>query len=208
MMLRIWGRANSLNVQKVLWCCTELGLDFERIDWAGEFGGNDDPAYRLLHPFGKVPTIEDGGTVVWESNTIQRYLCDSRAAGAALFPRDPAQRAAVESWMDWQLAGLNPPMVALLLGYYRTAPEKRDVTALAAQARQAGDLWRIVDDQLSGRAFLGGASFSLADIGTGIQAYRWYAYPIERPPLANLERWLGRLSERAGFRRHVEGPVS
>lgn len=208
MMLKIWGRENSLNVQKVLWCCAELGLDFERIDWAGEFGGNDDPDYRALHPFGKVPAIEDGGVVVWESNTIQRYLCDSRPGGDALLPRDPATRVAVESWMDWQLAGLNPPMVALLLGYYRTAPEKRDDNALATHAGQAQDLWRIVDRQLSAHAFLGGASFSLADIGTGIQAYRWYAYPIERAPLANLERWLRRLRERTGFNRYVEGPVT
>ncbi|RYE08263.1 MAG: glutathione S-transferase [Hyphomicrobiales bacterium] len=208
MSLKIWGRANSLNVQKVLWCSTELGLEFERIDWAGEFGGNDDPAYRALHPHGKVPTLQDGDVTVWESNTIQRYLCSTRAAGAALYPADPAARAAVESWMDWQLAGLNPSMVALLLGYYRTPEEKRNHAALAASQAQAQDLWRIVDDQLSKRPFLGGTSFTIADIGTGIQAYRWYEYPIERRPLPHLERWLHSLRERRGFQRYVDGPVS
>src|SRR5262249_53562588 len=115
-MLKIWGRTSSLNVQKVLWCCVELGIEFERIDWAGQFGGNDDPDYRAMNPHGRVPSIKDGDVVVWESNTILRYLCATRG-GARLHPENPAARSAVECWMDWQLAGLNPSMTALLLGY-------------------------------------------------------------------------------------------
>lgn len=207
-MLRIWGRANSLNVQKVLWCCEELGLAFERIDWAGEFGGNDDPAYRAMHPHGKVPAIQDGDTTVWESNTIQRYLCATRDKGKDLYPAEAGARAAVESWMDWQLAGLNPPVVALLLGYYRTPPEQRNAAALEASRRQAQALWATLDGILADRPYIAGDDFTIADIGIAIQAYRWYAYPVEREPLGHLEEWLARARQRSGFRFHVEGPVS
>src|SRR5579871_4607563 len=98
-MIRIWGRSTSLNVQKVLWLCVELGLKFERIDWAGPFGGNDDPAYLAKNPNGRVPTIEDGDKIVWESNSILRYLC-AAYEGARLHPAEPYRRSEVERWMD------------------------------------------------------------------------------------------------------------
>lgn len=206
-MLKVWGRANSLNVQKVLWCCTELSLTVERIDWAGEFGGNDAPHYRALHPHGKVPTLEDGATVVWESNTIQRYLCRTRG-GDALLPADPVGASLVERWMDWQLAGLNPPMIALLLGYYRSPEAERNLAALEGARKQAVAAWAVLDGILGTQDFVAGPSFTLADIGIGIQAYRWYAYPVTRPKLPHLERWLDRIKDRTGFTDHVEGPVT
>jgi glutathione S-transferase len=102
-MIKIWGRSTSLNVQKVLWCCVELGIAFQRIDWGGPFGGNDDPAYLEMNPNGRVPTIEDGDKIVWESNTILRYLCAVHG-GARLHPPDAYRRSEVERWMDWPFA--------------------------------------------------------------------------------------------------------
>ena len=200
--MKIWGRTTSSNVQKVLWTCAELGVGFERIDWGGPFGGNKDPAYLALNPNGLVPTVEDGSLVIWESNTIIRYLC-AKHGGERLHLADPARRTQVERWMDWQLASLTAPMGAMLFGYYRTAPEKRDASALEAARQRSIELWGIIEAQLARGPYLAGTALTLADICVGIWAHRWHAYPIERPSLPRLASWCGRLGESAGFRTHV-----
>jgi glutathione S-transferase len=206
-VIKIWGRTTSLNVQKVLWCSVELQLETERVDWGGSFGGNDDPMYRALNPHGRVPTIEDGGVTVWESNSILRYLCATRAA-THLYPGEPKERSQIECWMDWQLASLNPPMTTLLLGYYRTEPSHRNAAELESARGQAAQYWSTVNKWLESRAYLGGSQFTLADIGNGILAHRWYSYPIDRPTHTHLRAWYERLSGRPGFQAHVAGPVS
>jgi glutathione S-transferase len=206
-MLKIWGRKNSSNVQKVLWTCAELDVAFERVDWGGAFGGNREASYLAMNPNGKVPTICDGDLVIWESNTIMRYLCATRG-GAHLLPSEPAQRSEVERWMDWNLGALTAPMSALLVGYVRTAPEKRDHAALDQMRQQAGELWGIVEGRLAGRDYIAGSAFTLADIGLGIWAQRWHSFPVERPVMPRLEAWYERVGERPGFRLHVAGPVS
>src|SRR5205814_6551104 len=130
-MLKIWGRASSSNVQKVLWCCAELVIPFDRVDHGGPFGGNRDPEYLKLNPNGLVPTVIDGDLVMWESNTICRYLASTRN-GERLYPRDPAERTHVERWMDWQLAVVGAPMGQLLFGLVRTNPVARDRASIEA----------------------------------------------------------------------------
>jgi glutathione S-transferase len=206
-MLKIWGRATSSNVQKVLWTCAELGVPFERVDWGGPFGGNKDPHYLALNPNGLVPTVEDGGLVIWESNTIIRYLC-ARHGGERLHPAEPARRTYVERWMDWQLSALTQPMAAMLLGYYRTPPEKRDPAVLEASRLRALDVWRIVEAQLEHGEYLAGPALTLADICVGIWAYRWHVYPIERPSLPRLKAWYERLGTSPGFATHVARPLA
>jgi glutathione S-transferase len=206
-MIKIWGRSTSLNVQKVLWCCVELGIAFERVDWGGPFGGNDDPAYLAKNPNGRVPTIADGDKIVWESNAILRYLC-AVYGGALLHPADAYRRSEVERWMDWQLASLNPPMTAMLIGYYRTPPDQRDATALESARREALRCWTIVEQFMAGRQYLAGPELTLADIGNGILAHRWHNYPIERSELPNIKAWYQALSLRPGFRAHILGPIA
>ncbi|HUC66965.1 MAG TPA: glutathione S-transferase family protein [Stellaceae bacterium] len=206
-MLKIWGRATSSNVQKVLWTCAELGVPFERVDWGGPFGGNKDPHYLALNPNGLVPTVEDGELVIWESNTIMRYLC-AKHGGERLHPAEPARRTDVERWMDWQLSALTQPMAAMLLGYYRTPEEKRDPAALEASRLRAIDLWRIIEQQLGHGDYLAGPALTLADICVGIWAYRWHAYPIERPSLPRLKAWYERLGTAPGFATHVARPLA
>lgn len=206
-MLKIWGRASSSNVQKVLWCCAELDLPFERIDIGGPFGGNKEAEYLKLNPNGLVPTVEDGDLIMWESNTICRYLASTRN-GEHIYPRDPAARTHVERWMDWQLAVVGPPMGQLLQGLVRSAPEARDGAAIEAARRRAMAGWTIVDDELKDRRYLAGDSLSLAEIVLGTQIYRWFAFPIERPQLINLRAWYDRMSERPGFKTHIETPIT
>ncbi len=205
-MLKIWGRTTSSNVQKVLWTCAELDIAFERVDWGGPFGGNKDPAYLAMNPNGLVPTVQDGALIIWESNTIIRYLCATRG-GEWLHPRDPAQRTEVERWMDWELASLAQPMAVMLVGYYRTPPERRDANALEAARLRAIELWTILERQLERGPYVAGESFSLADITLGMFGHRWHAYPIERPNLPRLRAWYERIGERPGFKAHIAGPV-
>ncbi len=202
-MLKIWGRKTSSNVQKVLWCCSELGLPYERVDLGGPFGGNRDPQYLAMNPNGRVPTVTDGDLVIWESNTICRYLA-TLYGGERLYPRDPALRTHVERWMDWQLATAGPPMSVLLQGLVRMSPQYRSPDVIEAARKEALAAWTIAEGALEGRPWLAGAELSLAEITLGTLLYRWHVLPIERPELKNLRAWYERMRGREGFRTHIE----
>jgi glutathione S-transferase len=73
-MLRVWGRVNSVNVRKVLWCVEELGVPYERIDAGMEHGVVGSPECQRMNPNARVPTIDDDGFALWQSNAIARYL--------------------------------------------------------------------------------------------------------------------------------------
>jgi len=206
-MLTIWGRANSINVQKVLWCCGELGLPFRRIDAGREFGLNDTPEYRRLNPNGLVPTIEDEGFVLWESNVILRYLAVKHGA-RDIFPPETRSRFEVERWMDWHATTLWPALRPIFFALVRTAPDRRDPVALEKARQDTDRAFRVLDRTLSERAFVAGEAFTIADIPLGIAAYRWFALEIPRPPLPHLERWYGTMQLRAAFREHVVHPLS
>jgi glutathione S-transferase len=203
-MLTIWGRANSVNVHKVLWCCDELGLEYERIDAGMQFGRNNEPDYLAMNPMGKVPTLVDGDFVLWESNSIIRYLAMQYASDHALYPADPKQRASVDRWLDWSLATLQPAERGLFLGYIRTPAQKRDMAQLAAQANECEKLWRVMDAHLKGRDFLEANQFTLADIVIAAFARRWFGIEeLSRPDLPNLERWYALQASRQGFKRYL-----
>ena len=111
-MIRLWGRKNSINVQKVQWTLGELAMPFEHVDAGGDAGGLDAPAFRAMNPHGRVPVLQDGDTAIWESNAIVRYLSAAYASGG-LCPADPLERARYEAWMDWTLATLQPAIGGL-----------------------------------------------------------------------------------------------
>ncbi len=206
-MLKIWGRKTSSNVQKVLWCCGELGVPFERIDIGGEFGKNRERPYLDLNPNGVVPTIEDGDFVLWESNSIVRYLVN-KYEGGKLVPRTPEGRGDANRWMDWQLTTMNATMVPVFFGMVRTPEDQRDMAAIEKAVKEAGARWEIVERHLEGRNYLAGESFSIGDVPLGIWAYRWFAMAIDRPRLPNVEAWYGRLRERPPYREHVMIPLT
>ena len=206
-MLKVLGRNNSSNVQKVLWCLDELGLPFEREDVGGAFGRNRDPAYLALNPNGLIPTLVDEGRVLWESNTILRYLAASYDTGE-LWEPDPARRAVGEKWMDWQLSVLAPPMTPLFVQLVRTQETERDAALVAKSASKAAAAFRILDQALRDAPWLGGPRFTIADIPCGVLAYRWMHLPIERPDLGSLEDWYARLSVRPAYRRQVMAGLS
>jgi glutathione S-transferase len=204
--LKIWGRHTSINVQKVLWTCAELGLAFERVDVGGGFGGLDTPEYLRMNPNGRIPVIEDDGFVLWESNSIVRYLAATRGMGT-LCPAAPRERADAERWMDWQLCHVLPGLVTLFFGLVRKAPEHSEPRLIEQAKARAEQAWRILDAHLEARAYVLGDAFSMADIPLGAFAYRWLALPLDRPQLRHLEAWYRRLSERPAYRAHVMLPL-
>ncbi|HLT01857.1 MAG TPA: glutathione S-transferase [Geminicoccaceae bacterium] len=206
-MLRVWGRSNSINVQKVMWTVGELALPHQRIDIGGAFGGLDTPEYGKLNPNRRVPTVEDGEVVVWESNACVRYLAARYGAGS-LWPEDPAKRVLADMWMDWQQTTLLPEMTVVFWGLIRTPEDQRDNAAIEAAAERLGRLWPILDDHLASRRFVAGDAFTIGDIPVGAACYRYYGLPIARPRLPNVEAWYGRLQERAPFREHVMVPIT
>jgi glutathione S-transferase len=201
-MVTVWGRVNSINVQKVLWALVELNVPYRRIEAGREFGVVTTPEYRRMNPNGLVPTIEDGDLVLWESNAIVRYLYAKYGP-----PRTPERQAAADKWMDWTTSRVQPPMRTLFWGWIRPGPEGRDLAALEAARIQTADVLTIADDLLATQSYVAGAEFTMGDIPLGCFVNRWYALPVERPPRVHLEAWYGRLQERAGFREHVMLPL-
>jgi glutathione S-transferase len=207
--LQIWGRANSVNVQKVLWCCHELGVAYERIDAGMQFGRNGEPDYLAMNPNGRVPTLVEGDFVLWESNSIMRYIALRHGADSTLYPGEPRTRAGMERWLDWTLTTLQPAERPLFWGLVRTPVAERNMAELQKVADANAALWQIIDTQLAGRSFLEGEHFSLADLAVGCYARRWFGVVgVTRPALANLQRWYDTVSGRAGFQTFVANPLS
>jgi glutathione S-transferase len=206
-VLRIWGRSTSINVQKVLWCCAELDVPYDRVDVGGPFGGNREPEYLRLNPNGLVPTISDGGFVLWESNAIVRYLATRHGMGT-LCPEDLAARADADRWMDWQLGTLWAGFRPAFIGLVRTPPEERDQASIAAAIDETAGSLAILDAHLAGRDYVTGPSLTMADIPLGVTAYRWFALDVERPAMPNLEAWYERLCVRNPYRATVMSPLS
>ncbi|HEV2625757.1 MAG TPA: glutathione S-transferase family protein [Xanthobacteraceae bacterium] len=202
-MIKVWGRNTSSNVQKVMWAIGEIGLPHQRIDVGGAFGKNREPAYLAMNPNGLVPTLEEeDGFLLWESNTIVRYLAAKHKAGG-LEPADLRTRALASKWMDWQLAVASPAIFACFWGLIRTPADKRDHTAIEESKKKTTVAMTMLDQQLAKTRYLAGDDFSYGDIPVGIIAYRYRQLVPERPPLANFERWYGAISSRPAFKDHI-----
>jgi glutathione S-transferase len=202
----VWGRATSSNVMKVLWALGELALPFQRVDVGGSFGQTDTPDYRAMNPTGLVPTLQEDGFTLWESNAIVRYLAHAHAAGSPLWPNDPHARAKIDHWMDAQQTVLNRPMSGVFWGLVRTPPDKRDLTAIATAIEDTARAWRLIEPHLQRHNFIAGADFTLADIPWGVHAHRWFNMDylgLARPDLPSLRAWYDRLCERPAYRQHV-----
>lgn len=211
-MITLFGRANSINVIKVLWTLDELGLPYERRDAGMEHGVVDTPEYRALNPNGRIPALRHGDVALWESNAICRYLCLLAGGDArGLYPADPGARAGVEKWLDWQLSTLSPAERDLFWGMVRTPPERRDTAAIRRAVENSAACWAIMDAQLAdGRPHLEGAALTLADIVLGSMARRWFGPEVRVDPMPRfplLEAWYARLHERPGFMRWVAPPL-
>jgi len=204
-MLKIWGRTNSVNVKKALWCVEELSLPYERIDAGMQHGVVNTPEYRRMNPNGLVPTLEEDGFVLWESHSIVRYLA-ARYGKGVLWPMEERTRAIANQWMDWAFSFQGSVRDAFW-NLIRTPAEKRDAKAIEASRLKSGEMARMLDAALADRLYVAGP-FSMGDIPIGSEVQRWIRLPMERPKLPNLEAWFERLRARPAFKKNVDIPLS
>ncbi|MGH6893295.1 MAG: glutathione S-transferase family protein [Dongiaceae bacterium] len=197
-MLRLLGRNTSGNVQKVIFLLEELGTPYAREDYGRQFNNTQDAAYLKLNPNGKVPTLVDGDTVVWESNTILRYLCN-KLKKEVLYPADPAARTEIERWMDWLLASLNHHYVAVFKEAKKAANER--APAFDVDAKELATQLSILDGAIAGKVWIAGSQFTIADIALGPIVHRCLDFPIALPALSNLKAWRAKIAERPAFKK-------
>jgi glutathione S-transferase len=205
-MLKIWGRVNSINVQKPLMVLEEIGLPYERIDAGLNFGINDTDAYKAMNPNGVVPTIDDDGFILWESNSIARYLARKHGKGK-LWPDDVQAQANQDRWMDWQLATMITPVNAMFVPLIR-AKDNSNPEAVEAARQRSGQVMAMLDGFLADNEFISGSIFGVADCVLGPSIHRWYNLPIERPKLASLERWFDALMQRPSAQKIIISPIT
>jgi glutathione S-transferase len=202
-VIKVWGRNTSSNVQKVMWAIGEMGLPHERIDVGGPFGKNREAAYLAMNPNGLVPTLEEeDGYLLWESNSIVRYLAAKHKA-TVLEPADLRIRANAQKWMDWQLSVFAPAITPVFLHLVRTPPEKRDHRVIEEGGKKSTAAVQMMETQLGKTAYLAGDDFSYGDIPVAIMAYRYRQLVPDRPPQQNFERWYAAVSSRQAFKDQV-----
>jgi len=206
-MLTVWGRVNSINVQKVLWTLAETRVAYTRIDAGMKFGVNDTPEYRAKNPTGLIPTIDDDGFVLWESNVIVRYLAAKHAPGT-LYPEALEARFLAERWMDWQTTAFSPAISPVFAGLVRNAPEFSAPATIEAARMKSEACLALLDAHLAEHAYMNGGAFSMADIPVAATVNRWYRLPVPKAPRPHVERWMGLIRERPGFKAHLEMPLS
>jgi glutathione S-transferase len=199
-MLRVLGRATSGNVQKVVWLLEEMKLPYKREDYGRQFNNTQDAAYLSLNPNAKVPTLVDDDTVVWESNTILRYLCN-KSGGHALYPAGAGERSKVERWMDWQLASLNGPY----LGIFREAkkPAAERAASWSQDAKELKAQLDILEVGMGEQPWIAGGAFTIADICLGPIVHRCLDFPVDLPGLPRIRAWRDRVVARPAFKKAV-----
>jgi glutathione S-transferase len=190
-LLKIWGREDSLSVQKVMWCIRELDIPYEQINLGKGYDSPNQPWYLKMNPTGTIPTIDDDGFILWESNAIVKYLCAKHSPGN-LSPTDPHEYADADRWISWQGTTLWPPMREVLLKLVRMPEDKRDPNRIAELVATVTEHWEVLNGRLDGRKYIMGERFTMADIVFGPHIYRWFTYPIPRPNLPHLRAWYER----------------
>ena len=206
-MLKLWGRVNSINVQKVLWALEELRVPYERVDAGMAFGVVNEPFYKKMNPNARVPTVDDDGFVLWESNAIVRYLAGKHGAGT-LWPSDPRQRADSDRWMDWAANHITPVITPVFWGLIRTPADKRNMAQVTADTEKIGPQFQVLEQGLEGRDHVAGGTFTMGDIAVGVNVWRWYALDVKRPKLPCVEAYHQRLKQRPAFQKHIMKPLS
>jgi len=206
-MLKVWGRVNSINVQKVLWTLDELQVAYQRVDAGMAFGVVNEAFYKKMNPNARVPTIDDDGFLLWESNAIVRYLAAKHGAGT-LWPTDLKQRADSDRWMDWISNHVSPVITPVFWGLVRTAADKRNLAQIEADAEKTAQQLQVLEQYLADRSYVAGQNFTMGDIVVGVTVYRWYGLKVKRPRLANIEAYYARLQQRPAFKKHVMLPLT
>ena len=202
-MLKIYGRANSINVRKVLWLADEIGLAYTREDWGRGFRPTSDPEFVKVSPFGVVPVIDDDGFILRESNTIVRYLATKHRRDDH-YPAEQHKRALVECWMDWANTDVALSIRPVFMGLVVKAPGFTDQNSIEAGIAGWTAQMRLLDQHLAEQGpYIVGSSFTIGDIPVGLSVNRWVNVDFAKPELPALEAYYDRLAERPAFRAHT-----
>lgn len=201
-MITVWGRTTSSNVQIVAWALNEIGLQYERHDVGGQFGGTDTPEYSRMNPNRLVPVLQDGDLTLWESAAIVRYL-GAKYGNEQFWPTDPGRRAAVDKWAEWIKTTFGPPFLTGVFWQLLKKPEDRDLPALQGSVERVSKLALMLDQRLGEGRYLGGHDICFADIIVGTLLFRYFTLDFERPDASNLQAYYKRLTERPAYAEHV-----
>jgi glutathione S-transferase len=204
-MITLWGRKNSINVQKVLWTLAELNLSYEHKNVGGDNGGLDSAEFLQLNPHGRIPVLQDSKLTVWESNSIVRYLCAQYGKNILWFA-DPATQSLSERWVDWSLASLQPFYLGLFWGFYRTPPEKRNDHAIQGARENCIAHVDLINKHLAQHNYMAGNNFTMADILIGVLMFRYFEMGVNLPKPVNVMRWYDQLTQRPAYRETVMVP--
>jgi glutathione S-transferase len=207
-MLKILGKPTSINVRKVLWTCEELALPYVLAPWGTGELSLQSPEFLALNPNAMVPVIDDDGFILWESNSICRYLADRHGDGA-LLPPPSQQRALVERWMDWQATDLNTAWRYPFLSLVRASPAHQDAAQLAAGVAAWNRAMTLLDTHLAANGpYLAGERLTLADVVIGLSVNRWKSTPLAHADLPAVEAYFDLLSQRPAFLRHGNNGIA
>ena len=206
-MLKLWGRTNSINVMKVIWTLEELKLPYERINAGMQYGVVTEDFYGKMTPTRRVPTIEDDGFTLFESNAIVRYLA-AKKGEAPFWPADLKARADSDRWMDWASMFLGPAMTPVFWQLIRTPAEKRSQQAIDEGIKATESTIVHLEPLLAARPCVGGDALTIGDISVGVYVHRWFALPIQRQPLPAVEAYYQRLLARPAYKQHVATALS
>jgi glutathione S-transferase len=199
--MKLLGRLSSINVRKVAWTLAELGLPFEREDWGMGARDPQTPGYLALNPNAQVPVLIDGDFVLWESNTIIRYLANAYGDDA-FFPKEPHRRARIEQWIDWQATDLNAAWRVAFPALARG--QKADPALVEASVKAWNQKIALLDAHLAqSGAFVAGDAFTLGDIPTALSLHRWLKTPMAHTPAPAAETYYERMRARPAFRPYA-----
>jgi glutathione S-transferase len=201
-MIEVWGRRSSSNVQKVVWALDELGLEFNRHTVGGSFGGNREPEYLKMNPNGLVPVLRDGEITMFESNAIVRYLAARHGEGT-LRPKDTKGLAAAEQWMEWQNLNVAMPISTIFMNEVRFTKMQRDPNKIAAAEANLAKVLPIADHALASSQWFAGDSFSYGDVVMGVLYWRYFKIGGKTIDLPNIRRWFEALQQRPAYKKWI-----
>jgi len=204
MGLELYGRKDSINVQKVMWLLAELGVEYTHIEKGGEFGGLNDDDFLAMNPFGLVPVLKDGDFTLAESNAILRYIAQTQPGGEAFYPSDPKIRSTIDMWMDFGSISVFREFINLFTQVVRTPPKERKMGHISITTRRFQALTLLIGKGLGEKPFLTGDTPTLADISTGVYMFRFYSLPvIKRQTQGRVEAWFTKLHKRPAYAESV-----
>ena len=204
-MIELWGRRNAYNVQKVLWTLAELQLEYQYHDVGSKSGDLETDEFLTLNPHARVPVISYDRQVVWESNTIIRFLTALHSPGN-LWPESAFERSCAERWMDWELTKLQDDFMSLFWGYYRTPENSRDLHSIDQSTANCKEHLEQLELQLTSSQYLAGSSFSIADIACGVFLYRYQNMGLDLLLPNQVRQWYLRLTQREAFNQVIMVP--